>query len=500
MRILITGGTGLIGRATVDVLLRHGHQARVLSRHAGAGPRDGLTAISGSVTDPASLAGAADECDAVLHVTGIVREDPPEVTFERVNVQGTSNVIAEAERAGVRRFVYVSSLGANRGSSGYHRSKRKGEELARRFTGEWVIVRPGNVYGPGDDVISRLLEWVRTSPVVPVLGTGEDAFQPVWAGDVAAALVAILERDDMAGRVLEVAGPDRTTLNGLLDLMVTLTGRSPIRLPVPATAASAGISVAAALGIELPVNDAQLRMLLERNVITDDSANALTTVLGLVSTPLENGLRLLAEATPDQLPSEGFGPMQRRTFHGETSGSEMSAEQLITKLRLEFRKLMPGIVEAAAEQGTATRLYEGATLTLGLPLRGHIQVRVADVAPAEVTLLTLKGHPLAGAVRFRAERAGDVLHFEVQVYERAASATDFALMALGGSFLQAKAWEDLVEAVLKVAGGTPAGAARSDSATLTEEQAAKIEKWLAGLAERTAPGTSGRSIPELRVE
>ncbi|CAN5232926.1 hypothetical protein BH23GEM2_BH23GEM2_14430 [soil metagenome] len=501
MRVLITGGTGVIGSATVDVLLRHDHEVRILSRHADAGRWErGVTAIVGSVTEPASLEGAAEGCDAVVHVTGIVREDPPEATFDRVNVEGTRNVMREAERAGVGRLVYVSSLGANRGSSDYHKSKRAGEAIIREFSGDWVIARPGNVYGPGDEVISRLLEWVRTSPVVPVLGTGEDEFQPVWAGDVAAALVAILEREDMAGRVLEIAGPDRTTLNDLVEKMVAMTGRSPIRLPIPATAASAAISAAAALGVELPVNDAQLRMLLERNVITDDSENALTSVLGLVATPLESGLRVLAEATPEQLPRDGFGPMQLRAFHGGTVGSGMTAEQLITRLRLEFGRLMPGMVDARAEQGAVTRLHEGATLTLGLPLRGHIQVRVAEVAPAEVTLLTLKGHPLAGAVKFSADRSGDLLTFEVHVYERAASATDFALMALGGSFLQAKTWEELVGAVMRVAGGTPTGEVRSESDTLSSEQAATVEKWLAGLAERSAGKGSVGAVPELRIE
>jgi uncharacterized protein YbjT (DUF2867 family) len=501
MRVLLTGGTGLIGRATIDVLLRHGHEASVLARNAAAGPREsGVTTFAGSVTDPASLAGVADRCDAVVHVTGIVREDLPHATFQRVNVEGTRNVVREAARAGVRRFVYISSLGANRGSSDYHRSKRAGEEITREFSGEWVIVRPGNVYGPGDDVISKLLEWVRTSPVVPVLGSGEDVFQPIWSGDVAAALVAILEREDMAGRVLEIAGPDRTTLNQLLDLMVSITGRTPVRIPIPVTAASAGISAAAALGVELPVNDSQLRMLLERNVITDDSENALTSVLGLVGTPLESGLRALADSTPAQLPSVGFGPMQQRTFRAETGASEMTAEQLITKLRLEFGRLMPGTVEPRPEQGTATRLREGATLTLGLPLRGHIQVRVADVAPTEVTLLTLRGHPLAGAVRFRASRTGGLLRFEVQVYERAASATDFALMALGGSFLQARTWEELVGAVIRLAGGTASDEVRSESAMLSSEQAARVEQWIAGLAGGGAAGGSGRAVPELRIE
>ena len=80
-------------------------------------------------------------------------------------------MVREAERCRVARFVYVSSLGAEAGDSPYHRSKRRAEEIVRGFAGGWIIVRPGNVYGPGDEVVSRMLAMVRTFPVLPVLGT-----------------------------------------------------------------------------------------------------------------------------------------------------------------------------------------------------------------------------------------------------------------------------------------------------------------------------------------
>ena len=110
----MTGGSGVVGVGTVTELVRRGHEVVLLARHARDDARQwphGVTAHEGDVTDPASIAGAADGCDAVLHVVGIVEESPPAVTFERVNVAGTRNMLGEAARAGVRRFVYVSSLG-----------------------------------------------------------------------------------------------------------------------------------------------------------------------------------------------------------------------------------------------------------------------------------------------------------------------------------------------------------------------------------------------------
>ncbi len=135
----------------------------------------------------------------MLHLAGIVTEDPPDVTFATINVEGTKHILAEAERAGVKRFVFVSSLGAPRGESGYHRSKREAEAAVRSFRGAWTIGRPGNVYGPGDEQISVLLRMVRgASPIIPKIGDGDQPFQPIWWEDAAYALADLVERDDLS--------------------------------------------------------------------------------------------------------------------------------------------------------------------------------------------------------------------------------------------------------------------------------------------------------------
>jgi len=110
MEILVTGGTGVVGVATVAALLKHGHTVRLLSRHAEHDARawaEGVTPINGDVSDPATLVGVADECDVVVHLVGIVEETPPSATFEHVNIEGTRNIVRDAERAGVRKLVYV---------------------------------------------------------------------------------------------------------------------------------------------------------------------------------------------------------------------------------------------------------------------------------------------------------------------------------------------------------------------------------------------------------
>src|SRR3954469_1098570 len=111
MKVLVTGGSGVVGTGAVTELLSRGHTVVLLARHADEDARQwtqGVTPVIGDVSDVATINGAANGCDAVLHVAGIVEEAPPEVTFDRVNVQGTANVCAEAQRAGVQRLVFVS--------------------------------------------------------------------------------------------------------------------------------------------------------------------------------------------------------------------------------------------------------------------------------------------------------------------------------------------------------------------------------------------------------
>src|SRR5688500_10985631 len=104
MKVLVTGGTGLVGAATVDALIADGHSVRLLARHAEAAARRwprGVECRDGDVTTDAGVAGAAEGCDAVVHAVGIAVEDPLHATLHAVNVEGTRRMAREAKRAGV---------------------------------------------------------------------------------------------------------------------------------------------------------------------------------------------------------------------------------------------------------------------------------------------------------------------------------------------------------------------------------------------------------------
>jgi uncharacterized protein YbjT (DUF2867 family) len=481
MKVLVTGGTGVVGQAAVTELKGRGHAIRLLSRNAEEDVQqwpEGVEPWPASISDPATLRGCAEGCDIVVHVAGIMEESPPGITYEGVNVEGTRSIVREAERCRVGRLIYLSSLGAEDGTSPYHRSKRRAEEIVRGFAGGWIILRPGNVYGPGDEVISVLLTMVRSFPVVPVVGSGDEKFQPIWVDDLAAALAEAVRRTDLHGRVLELAGDERTTLNGIIETLAEITGRTPARVPIPTFLASAGITMASLLGVKLPVNESQLTMLSEENVIRTPGTNALTGVLHIKPTPLDSGLRKLADAMPEQTPDQGVGMLKRKRFWVDIAGSQLTAEELFARFRTRFAELTPLTMDVRAEPGTPTVLEQGTTITMALPLRGNVQIRVEYLGAKEATLVTLAGHPLAGAIRFLSEQIADLLRFQVQVYDRPANLADWFVMRTVGEDMQAQSWESLLQSMVEESGGVAVRPIAHDEESLDEDKAERVEAWV----------------------
>lgn len=480
MKVLITGATGVIGRATATELLRQGHELRLLSRNAERDARawDGpVDAFAANVANADALRGAADGCDAVLHIAGIVEESPPELTFEAVNIGGTRNLLAEAERAGVRRFVFVSSLGAERGSTEYHQSKRAAEEEVRRFSGEWVIARPGSVFGPGDEAISLLLRMVRVLPAIPVIDRGDQPFQPIWHEDLARALAECVQRPDLAGQALDLASPEHTTVNELIECFGEITNREPMRIPMPGPLAQLGTELASKLGVEGVVKPATVTMLLEGNVIPDGQPNGLTDVLGMSVPSVRSRLKQLAESLPEQLPEDGVGKLERRRFHADIHNATLSADDLFGRFRARLDDFVA--FDAEAEPGCDSRLEPGHTLTLELPRRGHAQVRVEEVAEHSITLGTVEGHPLAGVVRFNFDQpAPGHVRFVVDVAERPATRMDQLAMTFVGREAQKEAWVETVQRVIRASGGTAPEGVQHESWQLEGEAAEKVEDWI----------------------
>jgi NADH dehydrogenase len=190
--------------------------------------------------------------------------------------------------------------------------------------------------------------------------------------------------------------------------------------------------------------------------------------------------------------------LKRKRFWIDIAGSSLRPEELFARFRLRFGELTP-FVNVDAEPGTPTILGKGNTLTMALPGRGNVQVRVEQLTPNSATLVTLAGHPLAGAIRFLAEQRGDLIRFEVQVYDRPANLADWLIMRTVGEGLQGRTWESLVQAMVEESGGAAVAPVQHEDAFLDENKAARVEEWVKELViERKRAGHAPAKPPSPR--
>jgi uncharacterized protein YbjT (DUF2867 family) len=277
MLIAMTGATGYVGSVIARKLLRRDHGLRALVRRPErAGPlRDlGVELIAGDVGDAQALGRLAEGASAIVHLVGIIAEAGPR-TYEAVHVEGTRAVVAAGRRAGVQLVVHMSALGAREApeATRYHRTKWAAEEIVRASGLAHAIVRPSLVAGPGSAPLKTMVDMIRLSPVVPVIGDGRYEMQPVWIGDVAEVFALVLERADLRG-TFEIGGPERLTYHGMLDALEAALGVRRWRISVPAGIARAAALAGTAFPALAPITPDQLHMLLEGSTTADNAVAA----------------------------------------------------------------------------------------------------------------------------------------------------------------------------------------------------------------------------------
>jgi NADH dehydrogenase len=275
-------------------------------------------------------------------------------------------------------------------------------------------------------------------------------------------------------------------MNDLLDRLEAISNRHPRRVPVPAAMASMGVQLAGLLGFKLPVSEARLTMLREENIIEDGRENALTSVLRVQPTSLADGLKKLIGDQPEQLPSEGVGPLVHKRYWADIDGSYHRAPDLRDVFRRNLPRAMP--FEVRQEKGPIANLKKNDTFTVNLPLRGALAMRVEDITPDRIVCCTLQGHPLAGLLTFNFIERGRQVRFEVGVFARGADIVDAALMAAIGEFLQDVNWMAVVERVVKLSGGRAPEGPQMLVTTLDDDEAEKVEEWAKELMIRRLRG------------
>lgn len=230
--ILITGATGTLGRPLLARLTAAGTPVRCMVRDPRKlGPARVQVQIAiGNLADQHGMTKAVRGVDTVIHLAAATR-DQGRGSIERINGVGTARLISAAERAGVRRFVYVSALGATRNSpSRFIRTQALARDAVAAGDFESLIFESSVIYAPHDRWIG-LLQHLSLLPLLPLPVGGTVGMQPIWAEDAADAIVAALlsdgDSDPPTGcRKIELAGPQKLSQDDFVRLAIATTGRN----------------------------------------------------------------------------------------------------------------------------------------------------------------------------------------------------------------------------------------------------------------------------------
>ncbi len=274
MNVLIAGGNGFIGKHLVRDLLASGHKVMLMYRTSSSKPIPLEENIRVLNLDPEHEITAKDfAADAVINLVGIIREFPWRgITFHKAHFVVTKNLVDFARKAGIRRFLQMSALGAKSDSdSGYIISKFSGERYVQESGLEWTIFRPSVVFGPGDHIVALFDSLLRKFPVIGVVGDGEYKLQPVHVRDVNAGFVRALTDNRALGRTFEIGGPEIMTFNRMLDYIGAAIGKTPVRKIHMPVGLLKRVSSALRWFSKYPISPEQIDLLLKGNFTEDNS-------------------------------------------------------------------------------------------------------------------------------------------------------------------------------------------------------------------------------------
>ncbi len=240
--VTVFGGSGFVGAQVVRALAKRGLRIRVAVRRPNlahtmrmAGDVGQIEIVQANVRNPASVARALEGAEACVNLVAVFYETGRQ-GYQAVHAMGSRHVAEAAAARGVTRYVHMSGIGADAESpSKYIRTRAMGEAEARKAVPTATILRPSVIFGPGDRVFNTFAMLASLSPVLPLPGGGLARFQPVYVGDVAAAVAAALTDPAAEGRTYELGGPSVYSYRDLVEITLreVRRKRALVTLPLP---------------------------------------------------------------------------------------------------------------------------------------------------------------------------------------------------------------------------------------------------------------------------
>jgi len=289
--VTVFGGSGFLGRHVVRALARQGYRIRVGVRRpelAGhlqpLGKVGQIHPVQANLRYPASVEAAMRGADIVINLVGILAPSGAQ-TFDAVQAKGAAAVAQAAARAGAR-LIHVSAIGADAESpSLYAQSKAAGEAAVRDAVPEAVIFRPSTVFGPEDSFTNRFAGIAQVSPIVPLVGGGVTRMQPVYVGDVAAAIAEATNGNAKPGAIYELGGPEVMTLREIMETILRIIDRNRWLAPLPFGLARLNSFLLQFAPAPFTLTPDQVTLLEHDNLVSDQAKAAGLTLEGLGIVP-----------------------------------------------------------------------------------------------------------------------------------------------------------------------------------------------------------------------
>jgi NADH dehydrogenase len=284
--VTVYGGSGFLGRHVVRALAKRNYRIRVAVRRpelAGflqpLGRVGQIHAVQTNLRHAPSVEAAARDAQVLINLVGILFERGRQ-RFDAVHTYGAEQVALAANAHGAR-MVHVSAIGADTNSpSVYARSKANAEQLVLAAQPSTTIMRPSIVFGPEDNFFNRFAALARISPVLPLIGGGLTRFQPVFVGDVAAAIADAVDGKTRPATTYELGGPDVKTFKELMQFVLRTIERKRLLVSLPFFMARAQAMFLQYLPKPLLTPD-QVELLRSDNIVSEAAKSAGRTLQGL---------------------------------------------------------------------------------------------------------------------------------------------------------------------------------------------------------------------------